>query len=377
MTLHYINNSRMKRFDKCRRLAFWNDYFEGVGLQPKGSEPEYLTTGKSVHHGLAVHYTGATSATSESQRKRLEAQGFVGDPAGAGRLMYYEERGIDEYTSTEEEDADAAYVHKLVSAYLAREKPIDDFQVKAVEDSFHAALGEVCWKCGSPYPKDTNDTHCRAQGCNAPIFYLVGRLDLVVEREGSTQIIDHKTAKSLSEDYENSFAYDFQLLGYVYGYSKAKDVEIKKYGINWLQKAKTVGEPNSQLKNCPVCNNRTKKEPTKYTCTNCNQTGKVEREQPLDPFRRKYFDVTEPDLVRYQLYANRILREMNDEKALFEREPDVAYRMDDRSCSYCPFRSLCWDNDNPQRWWNKTSGDLDKFQPRDADYVDLIREEMQ
>jgi hypothetical protein len=352
MSQNYINNSRMSRWDKCRRLSFWTDEFDGTGLKPQGTEPEYLSLGKAAHHGLAIHYSRHYKVDEPSQAVE----------------QWYVEQNVYPDVATEEQDEQAAYAGKLVRAYLDRKSPVDDFTVEKVEDEFVAVLGEVCWACGQEYGEEIG--YCL--GCQEPIFHLVGRIDLGVLRNGHFTIIDHKTTKSYSEEYQNSFATNFQQLGYLYGYGKAHGVKIEEYGINWLQKAKTVGDPSAELKQCPDCRAGKKKV---LTCETCNQTGKVERENKLDPFRRKYFTPTDADINRYLIYANRTLREMEEERILFANEADVAYKMNDRSCAYCPMKSLCWDGADAQKWYNPTSGELDNFKPRAKDYVDLIREE--
>lgn len=189
--------------------------------------------------------------------------------------------------------------------------------------------------------------------------------------------IDHKTARSLSEDYMNAFVHSFQQLGYVYGYGKAHGIEIKEYAINFLQKAKTVGEEKSQMRCCPDCKNGKRKV---LTCQTCDQTGRVEREVKLQPFKRQYFPVNDGDIDRYLISTIRKLRDIEAERELFKTEPDVAYPMCDKACMSgghkCAFLSLCWDGDKPQKWYDVQNYQLEGFKQRKPDYVDdLIAEE--
>jgi len=177
-------------------------------------EPYYLSLGKAVHAALAVYHDPESKFVTE-----VDPLEFYGDLAVR---QYYDEAGLDPDTTTEEEDEQAEYVGKLTRAYIEhdRENP-SDFNVLRVEDEFKAVLGEVCWKCGAPYPK-TSPPNPACLECGATIYILVGRLDIVGIRDKHLVQLDHKTVKSFSDDSTAAFAHSFQQIGYCYGYGNRR-----------------------------------------------------------------------------------------------------------------------------------------------------------
>lgn len=369
----HINNSRLYRFNRCRRKFFWNDIFNGTGLTQvvggEAIEPKYLTLGKAVHHALALFYT----VVQVKEPNAVTFQWGPKDYAEEAVAEYYREAHLDPETCTEEEDEEAAYAGKLVGAYIESEdRPKDDFTVLKVEEEFKAVLGEVCWKCGMPYDGEHNITKSnKCYDCRATIYHLVGRVDLLGIRDKHIFILDHKTVQSYSDDSVAAFSHSFQQIGYCYGYGKAHGLEISRFGINFLQKAKTVGEPQSTTKQCPDCRNGKKKV---LTCETCNKTGRVERMVKLEPFRRHYFDVEDGQLDRYILSTIRKLRDIEAEAELFKTEPDASYPMEESACLGCKFAPLCWEGD-AMEWYNPSNALLEGFECREKDYVDLASEE--
>lgn len=338
-------------------------------------EPEYLTKGKAVHAALAAYY--------HPDPRSRPMDWPTDDFARYAIDQYYREAGLDPDTSSEEEDELAAYTGKLVKAYLEREAPVDDFTVTGVETAFQAVLGEVCWKCGTPYDAEryTKQKHGVWQTskdpgkvcfkCDATIYTLVGRIDINCILNKHLAILDHKTVKSFSVDAVAAYVHSFQQIGYAYGYSKAHGVDIRTFGINFLQKLKTVGEPQSTTKQCPDCHAGKKKI---LTCGTCQSTGRVARETPPEPFRRVWYTIEDSMIDRYLIATIRKLRDIEAEAELLKTEPDVAYPMEESSCLGCKFQPLCYEGD-VKEWYNPPNMLLEGFECRAKDYVDLASEE--
>jgi hypothetical protein len=176
-----------------------------------------------------------------------------------------------------------------------------------------------------------------------------------------------------------------QQYGYCYGYGKATGMEVTGYRMNIVRKLKTIGTPQQTQKNCPVCNNRTKKAPTRQNCENCNFTGKVEKENnPSDtPFQRpptyEYNDNRRELFIRQRIGT---IRRILAERKLFEESPDEAWPMNPKACytyGKCPYLKLCY-TDDPGTWYEPCDILLDNFQAKSDDYVsvrEMAKEEMQ
>jgi hypothetical protein len=356
---------------KCKRRYFWSNIFGGTGLIQLVNgvhvEPEYLTFGKAVHHALSLYYDLSTPRDVEPFQYEEVAKD-----------SYFDELGLHgEWEATEEEIERAEFAGKIVKAYVEEHMGIEDYNVVKVEDEFRAVLGECCWKCGKPYDDGHNIMKSdRCYDCGAPVYILVGRIDLLISEDTMSRRliqVDHKTTQSYSEDYMNAFGHSFQQIGYCYGYGKAHGIDMNRFGINFLQKAKTIDDPERDLKRCPDCKAGKKKI---LTCETCSQTGKVEREAhlKLQPFRRQWYDIPDKYFDLYLLATISKIREIEHEREIFAAEPDAAYPMEESSCKGCKFTSLCWDGP-VQEWYKPTNSALEGFHQRPADYVDLMTEE--
>ncbi len=197
--------------------------------------------------------------------------------------------------------------------------------------------------------------------------------------------MDHKTAKSASDLYLASWDTSMQQWGYCYGYSKATGMEVSGYKMNIIRKLKTIGTPQQTLKNCPVCNNRTKKAPTRQNCLYCEMTGKIEKENnPSDqPFQRPdAYDYNDERRERFIRQRVGTIRRILAERKLFKKHPDEAWPMNPKACytyGKCAFLKLCYEGD-PEKWYEPGDVLLDKYRAKGEDYVSvrqLAREEMQ
>jgi hypothetical protein len=351
----FLNSSRVATWNLCHRRFFWEQLFNGTGLIGKAPK-DYLVTGIAVHEGLAALYSKQTTE----------------EAAAIARAKYLADMSKDwDGLILQEWTEQADFCAKMVGTY-AKEKPEDDFRVVGVEQEFIVPLGEMCWSCGSEYPMLTFNTETPQLACNScgvPVHYWVGRTDLDIQRRGHLEILDHKTTSSTpSDDFLSGFGQSFQLLGYVYGRGKSAGYKIEGFGVNALQKAKTLGTEQASTKRCPSCRNGIKK---RVGCTTCDGSGRVEKEAPLAPFRRQYFPVVPSDIDRFVLTMHSNVQDIEREKQRFKADPLVAFPMNDKTCKFnCPFVDACWNTD-PTKWWEPDELCIKPFKPRPQDYVDV------
>jgi hypothetical protein len=315
--------------------------------------------GQAVHHGL---WSQATD---------------VADPGLAAKDYYLDKR--KEHwggTMLEEWEESADLVYRMVNEYVVKEWPKHNFKVVHTEKQLSVPLGEVCWSCGAAYPEDVA---MDCQSCGADVHYWVGTMDLLVNRiingKDHFAILDHKTTGGTPSDhFLNGFANSFQLLGYTYAAQKDSGLDVREYGVNALQKAKTIGTDAAESKTCGDCRNGKKKV---LTCDTCNRTGKVEKKIVLEPFRRKFFPVEDSDIDRFVLWAHRTVQSISAELDRLETEPEVAFPMNDKQCNWgpCQYKAVCWENRNALQWAEPPKVLLEGLKPKPKDYVDAIASE--
>jgi predicted RNA-binding Zn-ribbon protein involved in translation (DUF1610 family) len=346
----FINSSRASLFWLCARKWCYTHLFH---FRPE-SENEALAIGQAAHHGLAEL-----------------SMGISPPEAAAAAGVYYlgiRTKHWGGKAALEEWDESASYVTKMILCYANRMEPLDDFKITSVEKTFSVRLGDSCWQCGTTHTDDPGQ-HQHCPTCGAEIHYWVGTTDVEAERFGEPVIMDHKTTSSTPDDaFLGHFGRSFQLIGYAYGAGKVAGKKIKSFGVNALQKAKTLGEPNAVFKTCPHCKNGKIKV---TTCATCSATGKVEKLIPLEPFRRKWFSITEDDLFRFELYAQQTVRQIEEQKKQFALDPIQAFPMNDKVCKLgpCPFIRFCWDE--PAREWHQPK-QTDGLAQGQTDYVDAM-----
>ena len=346
------NNTRLNTFDQCKRKYYW--LYE-YGLKPSYLDPK-LAFGIIAHAGLAsLYHRGPgpwVAQALQEEFKNLFPPGSL-DPAEQARW---------------DEDMDLA--QRLVDTYTLETYPQDDFQATQVEVPFKVSLGEICYKCGTEYLE--GEQQCSY--CNSPIYYIMGRIDLVCNRDGGVKILDHKTASGGDTE---KWAHVFQPVGYAYGYSKATGVSVKGYGINILRKLKTFVKERQHWKQCPDCRNGSKK---RLNCQTCEGAGKVRKDEDPSskPFLRVWHSIGPRDFDRFVRNRIRVIQDIEQERRRFAAEPDAAWRMNDSECfrfGKCPFIELCWQGESSE-WYDPPSEIVNNFEPREDDYVDLEREEM-
>jgi hypothetical protein len=367
----YNNNTRLSTAEDCLRKYFWISEFLGNGIEPKYRD-DALDFGQIYHTGLASLYSKgdinlAISDMLEDRDRLLDLRNLDFDTKNKWLEL-------------------SEWQARLLTAYDEWRQEEDDFAVLQSEAEGAVVLGEICYRCGSPYastnPRETS-THCVK--CQSEVHALVFRIDQLVNQGGAIKVVDHKTAKSAGDNYIASWENSMQMIGYTYGARAIFGPEVQGYIINITKKLKTVGLPEQTTKQCPECHNGKRK---RLTCGVCNQTGRVAREGTSpEPFIRlcySYSDAKEDLFLRSRL---RITEDIQREQKRFEHEPDVAWPMNCKSCytmKKCPFIRLCYDGE-PSTWYDPHPALLylddeeeqSGYKRKKKDYVTLAREEMQ
>lgn len=373
----FLNNSSAEVYENCWRKGFWSREYRGLG-GPGGIEPRYRN--ENLMFGVLVH----------AMLAQLYAGKVVHEAIELGWEEFKTEFDFDDFDYEEQNKWQENYewAGRILQEYDLWREENDDFQPLQIETEGCVVLGEECYQCGAEYPETANDTPAAFTACptcEAEVHHWVFRIDIVIADGNYVEIVDHKTAKSASDLYIASWDFSMQQYGYCYGYSKATGMEVTGYRMNIIRKLKTIGTPQQTMKNCPTCNNRTKKPPTKHNCQTCEGTGKVEKENnPSDqPFQRPHtYDFNDERRERFVRQRTSTIRRIKAERELFEMAPDEAWPMNPKACftyGKCPFLRLCYEGD-PEVWYEPSDILLDNFEPKGEDYVtvrELAKEEMQ
>lgn len=366
-----INNSRIETFEQCPREYLLRYEYGGYGIQPQVL-PSPLGDGLSIHAGLGEWYTTSDLARAS---KALLAQYDDNFQKSFGMAAHLSPTAAKAKT----------WGNDLLEAYVYRAEPVDDFKVLEVEVEFNVVLGEICWACGVPYSVVPSDVAVCPSCKVASVHRLVGRADLVVERGGGIKVVDHKTAKSVSASYLDSYEHSMQLIGYAYGISKQNNFRVNGYGVNILKKLQHLKPYDVACTSCAGTGLTAKK---KLMCSKCSGKGSIEK-QPSQLFIRQWYscgpDKTDRFVHNRLQTINRIEGEL---KKWNSTDPNVkmdAFPPNRRACHNplkgaegCAFIPLCWwGRYNPDKWWS----DIEMrahgmFKENVPDYVNLAQEEV-
>lgn len=361
-----INNTRATTAEKCMRKFFWNYEFNGTGIKlpdqhvvkkkiDYAGEPNPLSLGQLIHYYLANHYAGVDNPDHNAIAKSQEDIGFAS--------LDHEDRNVwlDWYE----------WLERVAKEYN-RTYPQEEFSVIQLETEGSVPLGDVCYKCGKEYSLPTPTEFCL--NCSAPIFHYVFRIDLVTNTHGHIEVWDHKSTKSLGDDYLASWEHSMQMWGYCYGQEKATGMKVDGYVMNFIRKLKTIGDPKASLKQCPTCRNGSKK---RIGCPTCGGEGQVERtykpqEQPFQRFHHDWNPERAERFVRQRITTCRRI-----EENIFQSEPDRAWPCNPAQChnmGRCPYINLCFKGD-PEKWYEPDDLLLERYEPQEPDYVDKLAKE--
>ncbi|MGH9424964.1 MAG: PD-(D/E)XK nuclease family protein [Terriglobia bacterium] len=334
-----FNATRLDTFEKCNRLYFWKNVFD-FGGEARGMQPHYqaepLKFGEVVHLGLAAYYRGVR---------------------GAALLKQYREEALlaldFDSLSWEQKNLwldNLDWIDRILTQYELWAAKNDDFKVLAVEVEGSIAL---------------SDAH-----------HLVFRQDLIVEQNDVVKVIDHKTAKSVSAPYLQSWHYSPQMWGYSLG-AQIMGRDVRGYGINIIRKLVSAGEPEQTTKICPDCRNGARKKPE---CLTCKTTGRVEKTNNPSAtlFQREWASWTPAKAQKIVEMRLRTIEDIEREAARFESDPRGAYPMKPSQCfsfGICPFVRVCWDwgLKKTEKWYEPPIELLESFDPQPLSYVESIQ----
>lgn len=372
----YLNNTSASQAESCLRKHYWmreTHALGGLGLQSPWID-DNLVFGQVVHIGLASLYQGASVSQAQKEAKDY----FYNDAVPFDAMAWDDKNKWLEHLE---------WIDRILSEYNKYRKDVDEFTVVEIENEGCVTLGEICYKCGEPYPSMSGtefETFFECPKCAAEVHHWVFRTDLVVDKDiqkGTAKyVIDHKTTKSASDNYLASWHNSFQLWGYCYGYAKYTGNSVRGYGINIIRKLKSIGLERKDTKQCPTCRNGKHK---RVGCETCKSAGTVARDATTSdqPFTREWASFNEEHAERFVRQRLNTIERIVNERERFKTEPDVAWPMNPNECynmGKCPFIKLCYGGD-PERWWEPPTSLLDTYEARDADYVNvrqMAREEM-
>jgi hypothetical protein len=181
-----------------------------------------------------------------------------------------------------------------------------------------------------------------------PEFYLIGKVDLVIEWNGWLYGVDHKTTSSLGSSYFNRFKPDLQMFGYTWALRELFGSRVQGMLVNAISTAKTAGQVGSKAQAfARQLVTRTQKELDLYPETMISLLWKVHQAEAT------WEDAAsgQPDKLAYFLGSG-VARSL----ANFHFPPNFDSCTDYGSCQY---RELCLSNLAPDL--------LSKLQPNTWD----------
>ena len=168
--------SSLNTFRSCQR-RYKNRYEDG--LVPLKSDADALYLGTVVHRALEMWYG-------------------IGDKDLARRIAL---ETIDDQCKERNENIEVKrtwqIARAMVAGYIDR-YPTEDWEVEAVEHVFNGTIIN---------PKSRRESRT---------FTIKGKVDLIVKLNGELYAVDHKTRKSLSENWIEQIEMDTQMAVYVY-----------------------------------------------------------------------------------------------------------------------------------------------------------------
>jgi hypothetical protein len=125
---------------------------------------------------------------------------------------------------------------------IANEVPIE--QKLSIPESFRYELGK-----GLEYLSPNHDLTAEERIIAGELeFYLIGKVDLVVEMYGFLYGVDHKTTSQLGDKFFLRYKPDLQMFGYTWALREIYGPRVQGMWVNAISTAKTAGKAGSTVR---------------------------------------------------------------------------------------------------------------------------------
>jgi hypothetical protein len=341
-----LNISRAKQFHLCERLAF-NTYHRQLTTQRSMN----LTDGAAFHRGVAVGR--ATKDWKKAEEAALED-------------LQSNTQGLDPLLVEDHWDLTRCILQKFREQYETEQyqiiQPEVEFDVE-LPNSGHNCIfqhhiemtGPSAWeeRWGLPSPQAILEKRILSphttpmEDCDCwQSHRLAGRTDAIVQWNGNIWLDDYKTSSIAGPQFWDQWQLDMQMSAYIYGIWRALRLRPRGFFIHMLYKPseKQVEGWNKKRK-----------------------SGSLDVKDYLR-YEREAFLRTEDDLKRAESWVLQTCQEW-ERQVVSGVLPGVPFNFNpsSHSClSYnrrCDYWHACCSHEQP--------GELNGFQKRDPDYVDL------
>jgi hypothetical protein len=218
-----------------------------VGLRREGDQ-EALTVGLTFHHALEVYYRCIQAhqyalGTTAERPDIASPEYFWGATEAAEKLAW---KSIDAMASEPGYEDTYAELERMLASYFDCHRRTDKWRILAVEETLEYA-DEGRWRSNIDIPGGREDTQTAG-----PMEYSA-RLDLIVEdySAGGMWIVEHKTARSITEDLLSGYQMDQQILGQAWLLRACVDLTrypaLRGVNVNITSKHKTPKHERCQV----------------------------------------------------------------------------------------------------------------------------------
>jgi len=193
-------------------------YLSGSSL----SDLSCFTKAYYKHHLEIVRESGLAAQFGTAVHKALAA--FYSSKASDRSLSILVDAFNSVWTLEGDDVRNSVIAEKIFRAY---------FETFGVDENFRVYIDEQ----GPFIEREFNVPLFTKDGVN---YVLTGTIDMVLESStGELIVVDHKTTRTLGNEFLNKHSLSSQMMGYCFGLSQLTGKKVNKYIINGLQVAKT------------------------------------------------------------------------------------------------------------------------------------------
>jgi hypothetical protein len=208
-------NSYWKQMRSCPREHALHDI---VGLKREGDQ-EALTVGLAFHHALEVYYRAIQAhqhalGTTAERPDIASPEYFWGATTAAERLAW---KSIEAMSTEPGYEDTYAELERMLASHFDCYRRKDKWRIIAVEETLEYADEGVFGEEVVSYSGYSGEHEVSRPQLAGPMEYSA-RLDLIVEdyNAGGMWIIEHKSAKAITETLLSGYQMDQQILGQVW-----------------------------------------------------------------------------------------------------------------------------------------------------------------